>query len=604
MIIAIGLLFVICSAIGGFLLKLYKGYSSEAILMSLGFGLCTFPIFGIILSFFNLLDARVVAVIGLILLIMHTTYKKFRLRLDLQISVVLVCSLLMFGVYMYGGLNQMWLEDGDPNGYAVAASYIVHYKTFLKPNDLFVARYMEPYPVGFSIWNGILSQFDYNVPFHMMWFNYFVISASYVFLYFLTYSIFKCKWRAMAAALLLMALPTFSTRFIFAQSFALAQIILALYFISKSFEDKRFVFPSGLVIGSLLLTHPMSSVIMAVFMFIWLVIEYIYEKRISSEILKSGILGMVVAAPWWVYEFFKYGTDKILFQLNLLRLGETAFGLTDPTLKLYSIGDFISVPLGNTIDNMTGIGAGMFVLLVLAIYGVCVGKDKNRVLFTAMTLFCIIGIFSNWLPISFIPTRMWVFMSIPLAIILAQPFVVSFFSNDLSRAIILIIVGVILITSLYPKVYVNTQRWGNSRFNSMEEYDMLMFLKTLPLNSKIMDACMYERVWGLGHWDDPLDRAALIFRNGAVNTSAYGWDSEGWLNVKYPENSFVFGDDINETYNFLKYKNYEYLIIGNKCLKHGMIFYDEYKEKVNMFVESDDFEKVLDNGVEYVFKLK
>ena len=605
MILSIIILFLISIGIGGLVLPTYKEKGAEAFIMSFAFGVCTFPILGIILSFFNLLSIYFL-LIPFSLLYLYHFYMNFdhKLRLSKRLLVVFLCSGFMFGVFIYGGFNQVWLEDGDPNGHAVAASYIAHYKTFLKPSDLFIARYMEPYPVGFQMWTGLLSQDDFDVAFTLMWFNYFIISAGYVFIYFLTLRVLKNKDHAVAASLILIALPTFSTRFIFSQSFALTQIIVAMYFIAKVVEDKRFVPIAGVVIGSLLLTHPTSAAVLAIFMGIWIIGELIYEKNLNFSIIYSGIIGVVVALPWWLFEYSKYGWGKIAIQLNLIRLGEGIIGFSDPTLKFYTLYDFIHVPLNNTIDNMTGIGVGMFVLLVFAFYGVMRGRDKQRVIFTAMLVFGIAAVFSNWLPMSFIPTRMWVYMSIPLAIVLSHPLVASLRSNDIGKAFAFMAIGAILLTSVYPKVFITVQPWGNSRFNSVEEYNMLMYLKTLPVQTKVMDACMYERVWGLNLWDDPLDRESILYRNKETDTSVYGWDSEGWIGVDYPENATIFNDNATKMNKFLKAKDYNYIIIGSKCIKNQMIFYYEFDSKIEEIEESGLFERTFNDNGEYVFKIK
>jgi len=606
MILSITVLFIISFTLGTLVLSLYEKKGSEAWLMSLIIGICVFPIIGIILSTFNLLslDFLIVYLLLLFFIQFNRNYYNIKFGVDYRVGAVLFFSAVMFGIFMYGGLNQGWLEDGDPNGHAVAASYIAHYKTFLKPSDLFIARYMEPYPVGFQIWTGLLSQDGFDVSFTLMWFNYFVISLGYIAIYYLTLTVFKCKDRALAASLVLMALPTFSTRFIFSQSFALTQIIVVLYLIAKTIENKKFVVPAGIVIGSLLLTHPTSAVVLAAFMCIWVVGEFIYERKIRFSIIYSGILGIAIAIPWWLFEFLKYGWDKIAIQLNLIRLGEGVFGFTDPTLRFYTIVDFINVPLNNTIDNMTGIGVGMFVLLVFAFYGVIMGRDKNRVIFTLMTIFGIVAIFSNWLPISFIPTRMWVYMSIPLAIILAQPLVSSIKSNDIGKAFAFMVIATIIFTSVYPKVFIMVQPWGNSRFNSNEEYTMLMYLKTLPVQTKVMDACMYERVWGLNLWDDPLDRESIIYRNRETDTSIYGWDSEGWIGVNYTENATIFNDDAVKMNKFLNSKNYSYIIVGSKCIKYQMLFYNEFIMKIQEMIGSGLFDVAFNVNGEYVFKVK
>lgn len=605
MLLPIVLLFLISISIGGIVFSFYNKKGSEAVLMSFGFGVCVFPIFGILFSFFNALNFNLLFVLALVVsgFVIKRNLKCVRVSIDYTLGFVLLCSFLMFGVFLYGGFNQVWLEDGDPNGHAVAASYIARYNTFLKPVDLFVARYMEPYPVGFQMWTGLLAQWDYDVVFSLMFFNYFIISISYIFIYYLVLVLFKRKDYAAVSSLMLIVLPTYSTRFIFSQSLAVTQVVLALYFIAKLLEDKRFVVPAGVVIGSLLLTHQTSAIVLAVFMVIWALVAFLYERRVPVDMIIAGFIGVIIALPWWLFVFVKYGVDKVIIQLNLTRLSETAFGLTDPTLKFYTIHDFIDVPLNNTIDNMTGIGIGIFLLLVAAVCLTIIKKDKTSVIFVAMTLFGVLAVFSNWLPVSFVPTRMWVYMSIPLVVVVSRPFIILLRGNDTSKVIALFFIFLIIFTSLYPKVFVTIQTWGNSRFNSFEEYNLLFYLKSLPIDTKVIDACMYERVWGLNLWDDPLDRESFIYRNAETDTSIYGWDSEGWIGVKYSENATIFNDDIEDMHLFLVSKNYEYIIVGSKCIKHNMLTNHGFSVKIYEMDNSGLFKRVFSFSGENVFKV-
>jgi hypothetical protein len=253
---------------------------------------------------------------------------------------------------------------------------------------------------------------------------------------------------------------------------------------------------------------------------------------------------------------------------------------------------------------MTGIGVGVFILLVISIVGFIRSKKTvNRIAIYSMLVFGIYAVFSNWFPISFIPTRMWVYMSLPLASIVSVSLVFLFKGNDMRKAFGFMIFAVILLTSLYPKVYVNLHPWGNARFNSEPEYRMLVYLNSLPIGTKVYDACMYERIWGLNLWDDPLDKEAILYKNKKTNVSVYGWDSEGWVGVDLPEDASVFSENVNDVGRFLGSKNYEYIIVGSKCVSNEILFWKEFDLEIATLENSSLFEKTFDYKGEYIFKL-
>ena len=608
MLMSILALFAASFALGFPILMLYKDRDLEAALMSFGFGFCAYPILGILLGFGSLINLSVVIVIsGIILLFYGLKYRDKVIisgKIDLYIVGVVIISSIVFGVFLKGGMDQVWLEDGDPNGHAVAAAYISHYSTFLKPNDMYIARYMEPYPVGFQMWTGLLIQDGYDVAFTLMWFTYFAICVGFIFFYYFAKDFMGSRAFAFTATFLLACLPTFSSRFIFSQAFAITQVIVALYFLSKMTKNKRLWIAASVVLGSLMLTHPTTSVVMAVFMGMWIIVESAKDRKISWGLIKAGVGGILVALPWWGFELMKYGWYKMKYQMNLIKLSEGILGFSDPTMKFYTLRNFIEVPLENTIDNMTGIGVGIFVLMVFGIYAALANREKWRLVALVWLVFGVVAVFSNYLPVSFIPTRMWVYMSIPLALIAAVPLRNMFKGGDTSKVIALMLIALVLFTSAYPKAFVNLELWGNARFNSFPEYNLLMYLVTLDDGTKVIDPCMYERVWGLNLWDDPLDKESLIYRNAEVNTSEFGWDAEGWLQLQYPENSTIFNNPLNETYEFLKSKDYEYIIVGSKCFKHQMLFWNEFDEKVDEMDKSPLFNKTMSFQGENVFKIK
>jgi len=345
---------------------------------------------------------------------------------------------------------------------------------------------------------------------------------------------------------------------------------------------------------------------------LWFVVDSIYNKNINREFILALVVALLVASPWWISQFSRYGWENVKYQLNLGRLGETSFGLTDPQLKFYTILDLVSVPVDNIMDNMTGFGIFVFVCSVIwvgafIIYGAFIKKlkdlEEGDYLIMAWLIFTVLALFSNWLPISFIPSRMWVYVSIPAAIITG--IILSRFYTakyEITKALFYVLVIGILLTSLYPKVEFNSRTWPSARLRNADEYTMADYLYKLPIGTKVMDACYYERVWGLNLWDDPIDKDSISIRNTVVNKT-YGWDSEGWLKLGSKWDSYMLIKEPVELYNIIKKKNYEYVIMGSECMQIGKMSADDLKRRVNEMSSSGSFKVAYNAGNEYVLKL-
>ena len=214
----------------------------EAFVMSFLFGVCVYPILGIILSFFNEVVIYFILAIGLFVIGIRINIKKLilpSLKPSKYELLAVVFALLMFGVFYYGGVSYPWLEDGDPNGHAVAASYIAHYHTFSKPADMFIARYMEPYPVGFQLWMGTLAQDGFNIVSTLKFYNYVFIALGILAFFCFVRVLTGDDRLALFSTFILTSIPTFSTRFIFSQAFATTQVIVILYFIALAIKKSN-----------------------------------------------------------------------------------------------------------------------------------------------------------------------------------------------------------------------------------------------------------------------------------------------------------------------------------------------------------------------------
>ena len=592
----------------------------EAFVMSFLFGVCVYPILGIILSFFNEVVIYFILAIGLFVIGIRINIKKLilpSLKPSKYELLAVVFALLMFGVFYYGGVSYPWLEDGDPNGHAVAASYIAHYHTFSKPADMFIARYMEPYPVGFQLWMGTLAQDGFNIVSTLKFYNYVFIALGILAFFCFVRVLTGDDRLALFSTFILTSIPTFSTRFIFSQAFATTQVIVILYFIALAIKKSNELYLyGGVVLGSLFLTHPTTSAVMGGFIVIWVLFDYAYNNKFNVGFIVLIICGSLIGGSWWLYEFQKYGVANLREQLNLNVLSK-GVGFSDPTMRYYSVGDFINSSTNNSIDNMTGVGIAVFAMMFLGCIYFMIERKEYHILLLLWLCFCILGVYSNYLPISLIPSRFWVYMSIPLSVVAGYglmkffPMSTSKMQIDLGFVGFLAVSG-ILLTSAYPKAIVNSEQWGSSRLFTQGDYDTFNYaISNIPIGSKTMDACMYERVWSMNLWDDPLDKESILFKNNNVNTSKYGWDSEGWLKLKlsYINNSYmasgsdIFDSSLTYVHDFLRSKDYKYLFVNSRCIKNG-ILNNTYEKRINELDSSSLFGIASKSGMERIYEIK
>lgn len=578
----------------------------DEISVRLLYGICIFPIVAIVLGFVDLISWFWFVVVCLVVVLRFwNVIKGLSFSFDYDSILVCIMALVMFVAFSHGAFSHVWLEDGDPNGFAQAVSYMVHYGTFLKPSDMFVTRYMEPYPVGYQTVIAAVSSIGGNVNGVLKSVNSLMIALAVVAIYHLSMSVGFSRRYSLFVSFIIFAIPSFSTRFIFAQSLAMLQMIMGFYFLSRS-RDQPSTFYSGLCFGALCITHQMTAVVAAVLAFLWLVADVLTNRKTTCGFLSVAVICILIAGPWWAFEYGKYGVDKIVNQLNLEALSKSGLGLSDPTLRLYALTDLINVPLENSIDNMTGFGPVIFLLLICSFYVFLVAKDKTFYVNLSLLwfVFLFVALFSNHLPVSFIPSRIWPYVSIPVAFLSAYViYMCQKSQRDIMRAFAVILVLGVVATSALPKFEFNGRMWGSSRFTTMDEYKMAVFLSGLPIGTKVMDACFYERVWGLNLWDDPLDEYALWMKNtdvlNASFRSNYGWDSEGWIKLDGKNKSLIYSEDPVSLGAVLS-GNYEYIIIGSKCMKMWNVDGIELNMRVSELVNSDRFQTVFKSNDEYV----
>ena len=126
-----------------------------------------------------------------------------------------------------------------------------------------------------------------------------------------------------------------------------------------------------------------------------------------------------------------------------------------------------------------------------------------------------------------------------------------------SIVVIIIIIG-ILMTSGYQKYKVNTAIWPFQDFTSMDEMQSYLWLKNLPIDTKVLPLCFRDfSVIGMDKLSYRWEPAIRKFKDDSIN--------------KTPE----------QIHSFLKKWGYEYIVIDVHCIeKFGQNETDEKLKEI------------------------
>ncbi|MEM4367680.1 MAG: hypothetical protein QXO21_01495, partial [Candidatus Anstonellales archaeon] len=225
--------------------------SGEKSLLNFGYGLSLIVILGVI---FNLLKIPIHWSIFLFLGIIATFIGKKlfnsyffeigeKISLDRHYSLFILLTLVIFNLFVYydGATRYFYYENGDPWGHALGVYLIKEtysYSTFFHelPLKMFERWYVEPYPPGFDIVLGLLSQINNSVKFSLKFFNSFLVAYALIPVFYLFRLLSKDDKFALIGTIIILLLPAFMSHFIWAQTLAMTFFIMGLHSLAQLFE--------------------------------------------------------------------------------------------------------------------------------------------------------------------------------------------------------------------------------------------------------------------------------------------------------------------------------------------------------------------------------
>src|SRR3989338_8452007 len=182
-------------------------HAGERQLLYVAIVLGIFPILAILLNFLHIpLDWKIFLGLSLIfpvaVIIKKIYLKEFKFpsfHFKPQLSKASLCLgavliIFAFSLFMYtkGAFSYPYLEDEDPWGHSVGAKYVALEKSAYDPilsgaegaNGIDQSlSYIDPYPPAYDILMGILHQTSADLQWTLKFFNAFIISLGFIFLY-------------------------------------------------------------------------------------------------------------------------------------------------------------------------------------------------------------------------------------------------------------------------------------------------------------------------------------------------------------------------------------------------------------------------------------
>jgi len=551
--------------------------------MRIGVGLGLFPFLIVLFDLLRIpIDWKIVLLLSLIipLIALVIGLKKGLKAPSIKISksnlyflIVLVIFSLTLFMYAKGAFTYPYFEDDDPWAHATGIKYISIEKDAEDPNNNFA--YIKPYPPGYDGLMAVLHQTSPSLMWTMKFFNALIISLSIIFFYFFTKNFMRSMDKALIATIILAMVPCYLSHFIWAHSLVITLLLVALYCLVMIPKDKRWMYPTMLVITGICLTQPSQPIKFLFIFMIYVLVRSIYLKRFVVREFLAVIIGYILSLLWWATKWKgmfsrglggiqKLDTIQESGLLRLIKIIQKAFPYDGGTAtRPYTFGDFLIAKSQNMINNPVGVGIvlsliALFSLVVIFLTYKSMKKEKRMWVITALLwlIFTFLGVNSMTfnLPVGFSAFRFWMLFAIPLSIIAAEGFwfIVEFFKQVKVPKIVTIAILVVLIflTSGQQKYAVNTAMWGPGQmWTSMEEIGGYVWLKDLPVDTKVFAYSGDEQVIGFDKYsclwcDEVLEfRKDLIYRNAS------------------------------EVYSWLKKERYEYMLIDGMAYRN---FGDEY----------------------------
>ena len=576
----------------------------ERNLMRIGFGLAFPPFLGLMLNLLRIpIDWKIILALSLVYPIYCIIRYKPKPQLQFKItkntlSILAMLALFVVNLYIYtsGAFAYPYLEDDDSWSHALSVKFVsIEKSVFVGINNPF--HYIDPYPPTYDLLMGILHQTNSSVHFTLKFFNALIISLSTIFFYFFVKEFTQDRNKALFAAFALVSIPAFMSHFIWSISLTVPLYFVVFYALERIKYDTKWWLVAALSMVTALTSSPTHSTYFGLFFILYAATKIILERTLLFWHIASGAVGLSLSILfWWLPMILKHGLIGTIrgvgFNIGTVReegLGTALRGTAD---RLYTFKDFFVAQKQNMINNPIGVGIFLSVLSIIALvflflsYKDLLKKENHWLVITFVWfIFTFYAVNGARFAIKLSPFRAWMLLAIPVCILAAHGTSNLIGISNISMGKIgkyvtlsLLIIGVYF-TSTQQKIAVNTANWPPGAFwTSGEEIGAYVWLKAnLPSNSHVFAFSNNGPIIGMDmytcHW---CDEVRTYMKNG-------------------------FNQSAQETYDWLKKNNYEYLIIDGQTVKK--FGFNETNVKVRHLASSGLFKPEFQNNGALIFKI-
>ena len=384
------------------------------------------------------------------------------------------------------------------------------------------------------------------------------------------------------------------SHFIWGISLTVPVYFVVFYALERIKHDKAWWILASLVMVTAFTSSPTHGTYFGLFFVFYFLAKTILQRKLLFYDALAGISGAALSFIfWWIPMFTRYGVSETLKGLGIqVGTGVAALGVGGTADRVYTFRDFFFALKQNMINNPIGIGIVLSILTVVALIFLLFRlknmlKKENHWLGITFVWFILTFYAVNAvnMPIKISPFRAWMLLAIPVCILAAQgAFDIMAIAKKSSGKIgmyfiLLLLLAGIYFTSTQQKIAVNTATWPPGAFwTSGEEIGAYLWMKE--------NFAKNSRIFAFSH-DDPII---------GVDMFSCRWCDDV---LDYRKNNF--NDTAQETYNWLKSKDYGYLIIDGRTAK--TFGANETNTKVQEIAQSGLFRPVFQNQGAVIFKI-
>ncbi|MEM3126900.1 MAG: hypothetical protein QW331_02440 [Candidatus Woesearchaeota archaeon] len=513
-------------------------------------------------------------------------------------------------MYLIGAFAYPYLEDDDPWAHALSVKYVSIKKTVYEPVvGKHYLIYLDARPPAFDGILGILHQTSPSINWTLKFFNSLFISLGILFFFYFSKRFFSSSKKALLATFFLTMFPTYLTHFIWSQGLALTLIIVGLYVLFEESKTTKYLIFSGIITSAVFVTQETKAIKFVILIFLLFLAKSISFKKVEWKTMFVLMVALVISfALWWGPMLIKYGPSKIFSEG--IRQGEVRdqpppvhpsiegikrYGILGSATRQhgqYTFNDIFFAKGQNTINVPIGVGVVLSILLVLAlVYFVLSYKklinDPNKLALIFWSVFVFFGVHGGtrwWAPFALYTFRFWLFFALvgSLLAVYGTYLLLSLGkkANVPPIMIIILIFFGVWFTSGQQKFELNTAQWGpGGGWMSFEELDGYLWLRSLPINTKIF-ATNEEGTYRL------------------IGLDMY---SCGWCQNEIEFREKINSKDVSEISNWLKRNEYEYIIFDQRTFSEKG---NQTTVKIQEIASSDLFTLANQNPATIIFKVK